>query len=110
MGSSSKKVTTGYWYYLDSLMTFCHGPIDEITEIQVGGRTAWTGSVTSSQTINIDKTDLFGGKAREGGVQGNVDVMFGQPTQSVNEYLGASIRASGITGPVPAYRRLFSLL
>lgn len=109
---SSKKVTIGYWYFMDVLTTLCHaGPTDEVSlvELQFGERTAWTGSVSSSQTIPINNLMLFGGEEREGGVQGNVDVMMGESSMSVNSFLGASVRASGITGPVPAYRGVLSL-
>jgi hypothetical protein len=112
MGGKSKSVTVGFRYYMDVLAALCHaGPGDdvELVELQFGERTAWTGSVTESQTISVVARDLFGGEDREGGVEGNVDVMMGEPTLSVNSFLGASMRASGITGPVPAYRRVISL-
>lgn len=109
MGGKSNSQTIGYWYYMDVLATLCAGPVDELVEIQVGDRTAWTGSATTSKTISIYKRDLFGGEKREGGVEGHVDVMMGAPNMSINEYLGASLRATGITGPVSAYRGVCSL-
>lgn len=109
---SSKRVTVGFWYHMDILAVLCHaGPDDslELVEIEIGERQAWLGSVTQSDTILIDKPDLFGGEEREGGVQGNVDVMMGEPDMSVNKYLVSSCQAAGITGPIPAYRRVMSL-
>lgn len=111
MGKSSA-VTVGYWYFMDVLTTLFHTDADtevEISEIQVGERTAWAGSVTESQTISISELELFGGEDREGGVEGFVDVMMGGPAMSVNSFLGASARAAGITGPIPAYRGVCSL-
>lgn len=116
MGGSSKGggQTIGYWYDMDVLATLCHGKVDENTdfemvEIRFGDRTAWTGTVTGSETISIYQKELFGGEKREGGVYGQVDVMAGTLNQPVNEFLGTSMRLSGITGGVPAYRGEFSL-
>lgn len=101
--------TIGYWYDLDLLATLCHGKVDadtdfELTELRFGDRTAWQGLVTQSGTISVYKSELFGGETREGGVNGQIDIMMGTLTQPVNEFLGTSVRLSGITGDVPAYR------
>lgn len=113
MGGKSGSQTIGFWYYMDVLATLCHSPVnnpvDEIVELQFAERTGWTGSITTSRTLGLYKKDLFGGEKREGGVEGQIDVMMGEPGMSVNEYLGASIRKAGITGPVPAYRGVCSL-
>lgn len=103
MGSSSKKVTVGYRYYLGVHNILCHGPIDSLSEIIVGERSAWTGNVTSNTTIQVDAAELFGGEDREGGVAGPVDIMMGAITQPVNSYL------AGLHGPdIPAYRGVVS--
>lgn len=113
MGGKSSSQTIGFWYYMDVLATLCHSPtnnpVSEIVEIQFAERTAWQGSITSSRTLGLYQKELFGGEKREGGVEGQIDVMMGAPTMSVNEYLGASLRKSGVTGPVPAYRGVCSL-
>lgn len=116
MGGSSKGggQTIGYWYDMDVLATLCHGKVDENTdfelvELRFGDRTGWTGTVSSSQTISVYQQELFGGEKREGGVRGQIDVMVGTLDQPVNEFLGTSMRLSGITGGVPAYRGEFSL-
>ena len=104
MGKGSE-VTIGYKYYLGMHMVICHGPVDKIQRIDVGSRTAWTGNVTSSSQIYIDAPDLFGGKKKEGGVQGFIDVMMGEATQPKNDYLVAKL------GPViPAFRGVLSLV
>lgn len=102
MGGSSKKVTVGYKYYLGMHMVLCHGPVDKITRIRVDERTAWSGS-RSGGRINILKNDLFGGESREGGISGAVDVLMGEPTQGVNDYL-----LSQLQNRVPAFRGVVS--
>ena len=48
-GSSSYVV--GHRYYAGLHLAICHGPVDAITRIIVGERTAWSGQVTTSQSI-----------------------------------------------------------
>jgi len=103
MGGKSGKPTIGYWYDMDVLATACL-KVDEVVEFKFADREAWVGSVTESGTISIYKIDLFGGQEREGGVFGQVDIMMGGVNQPVNEFLGSSMRLSGVSGPVPAYR------
>lgn len=99
MSSSSKKVTVGYRYYMGLHFGVCHGPVDALLNIEIGDRTAWTGSQTSSGQIYINKPKLFGGDKREGGIQGYLDVMMGGSTQGANDYL-----TSKEGTPQPAYR------
>ncbi|WLQ13323.1 phage tail protein [Hahella aquimaris] len=105
MGGSSKSVTVGYRYYLGMHLAICHGPVDALTEIQVGDRQAWKGDLKSSGRLQLNEKELFGGDKREGGVYGSVDAAFGEETQQPNDYLKA------VQGdPQPAYRGLFSLI
>ena len=101
MSSGSKKQVVGYRYYLGVHMILCHGPVDQVSELIVGERTAWTGNVTGNATIGVNAPELFGGESREGGVVGVVDIEMGGPLQAVNAYLN-----SKISGAVPAYRGL----
>jgi hypothetical protein len=103
-GSSSKKQTVGYRYYFSIHMGLCAGPVDELVEIKVGDRTAWSGSVTGSEQVYIDNPDLFGGESAEGGVQGYADVMMGEATQPVNGRI-----VSMLGGVVPAFRNMVTL-
>lgn len=103
-GKGKVEITIGYRYYVGLHMVFCDGA-DALLAIAVGDKTAWTGNVTSNTTIYIDKPSLFGGEEREGGVQGNVDVMFGGAGQGQNSYL-----ASRISPDVPAFRGVVSLV
>lgn len=85
--SGGGSVTIGYWYKLGVQMVVCHAPVDKVSEIIIGERQAWQGSVTQSSSITINKLDLFGGDDREGGVAGNISFMFGEPTQKPHEYV-----------------------
>ena len=78
----SKSVVIGYRYYMGIHMGLGRGPVNELVEIKAGGNTAWSGSVTASQQISIDKPKLFGGDKKEGGIQGPLWVMMGEPTQT----------------------------
>lgn len=103
MGSSSKQVV-GYKYYI-GLHLVSAVELDELTAILMGDRIVWEGSVTTNTTLNIDVPDLFGGEDAEGGVVGDIDVMFGGDTQGTNAYL-----QNVLGGVVPAFRGVFSLV
>ena len=103
-GKGSQEYTVGYWYGLGMHMVLCHGPVDVVTEVQVGERTAWSGSVTGNTSLTISRRDLFGGEEREGGVDGTLDVMFGASTQTPNAYL-----QSKLGGDIPAFRGVLSV-
>lgn len=103
MGSSKKQII-GYQYFMGIHMV-CATDADELQAILVGDRIAWEGSVTSNQTISIDEPDLFGGLKDQGGVVGDVDVMFGDDDQTVNPYL-----QKVLGGVVPAFRGVVSLV
>ncbi|MFO7920046.1 MAG: VWA domain-containing protein, partial [Nioella sp.] len=55
--------------------------------------------------IRIDKPGLFGGKKREGGIVGDIDVALGGPDQQPNDYLAAQAGRA-----VPAYRGITALV
>lgn len=101
---SSKRVTVGFRYYFGIHMGIGRGPVDELVEVRVGDRRAWSGSVTSSQRISINKGHLFGGDEAEGGIVGGLDVMMGEPDQAVLGRL-----QSMLGGLVPAFRGMFTL-
>ncbi|MGG4902124.1 hypothetical protein ACLPBM_23580, partial [Escherichia coli] len=77
MGSKAKKITVGYKYYMGLFMGLFRGPVNEIVEIRVGDRTAWTGSITGNTTIRINREDLFGGTKAEGGIDGPLELYMG---------------------------------
>ncbi|HEX7647403.1 MAG TPA: phage tail protein, partial [Noviherbaspirillum sp.] len=104
MGGKGKQ-TTGYRYYMGLHAGVCHGPVDALIEIRGGDTTIWSGSQNASGSITINAPNAYGGDTREGGVQGKLDVMMGEPTQGVNAYL-----QSVIGGLQNAYRGLLTLV
>ena len=103
MGRSKSQVV-GYRYFFGIHMGIGRGPIDELHEVKVGGRTAWRGRVGNNQTINIDAYNLFGGEEKEGGVQGPLEVMMGEPDQVASPGLTAMLPA-----PLSGFRRMFTV-
>lgn len=100
---SKKAVKVGY-RYLFGIHMGVGKAIDELVAIKVGGKQAWSGSVTSNQTITINAPDLFGGDNGEGGIAGTLDVMMGASDQPVNGRLAAMLG-----GLVPAFRGVCTL-
>lgn len=94
----SKKVTVGYRYFLGMHLALCHGVVDRISRIRVGGKVAWIGDCTDGR-ININAPELFGGDEREGGVSGALDFIPGRPTEEPNDYLQAQLGTN-----IPAFR------
>jgi len=103
-GKGGKKVTVGFRYYMGMHMLLCHGPVDEVQEIRVGGRTAWDDGAYSNQQVSIDAEELFGGEGREGGIKGDVDVEFGGGSQGKNDYLQSHLT------DVPGFRGLLGIV
>lgn len=100
----SKKVTVGYKYHVGMHMAFCHGPVDYLLRLMVDDRTAWSGQAGAGE-ISINNPGLFGGESREGGVIGDVDVLFGEPAQVQNLYLQSVLGAD-----IPGFRGVVSLV
>jgi len=112
MGGRRKKQTVGYRYRLGMHLVLCHGPVDAVQEIQVGDRSAW-GDASRAQLasghglgrIRINRPTLFGGDEREGGVEGEVDVLSGAATQGPNDYLMSRLGAA-----ITAHRGVLSIV
>lgn len=104
-GGGGGDTTIGYRYFMGMHLAICKGPDTELLEIFVGERSAWTGNITTNQTIQINAPDLFGGEKKEGGVQGAVDVELGGPTQGKNSYLQTQLGSD-----VPAFRGVLCLV
>lgn len=93
-----KKQVIGFWSRLVLHFGWAKA-MDALLEIRGGDKTAWAGLVTESSTITIHAKELFGGEKAEGGIEGDFDVMFGEPTQAKNAYLLEQF------GPkIPAFR------
>lgn len=102
--------TLGYEYYMGLHFGLCHGPVDAILALDAGEKLAWSGNVTASTAgftnlIAVRARSLFGGKKKEGGLEANVAVRMGEPTQISDGYL------DNFQGPpAPAYRGITSLV
>lgn len=103
MSGGSGNVVAGFRYYFGLHMGFSRGEIDELVQIMVGDRTAWYGSVKTSQQIQITAPDLFGGDSNEGGIEGPMDIMMGEPTQVAPAGLLAMAGQD-----LPGYRGVFT--
>lgn len=104
-GGGSSTYVVGHRYYAGLHLAVCHGPVDAVTRLIVGERTAWSGSITSSQTIYVNAPELFGGDSREGGVQGYVEVKLGASTETVSGYLQQKLGSV-----IPAFRGVVSVI
>lgn len=104
MGGGSKEYTAGYRYFFGIHMGIGRGPVDAFREVRVGDRTAWKGKIVGNTTININAPGLFGGEEKEGGVQGPLQLMFGEPDQAASSGL-VSMVGSFISG----YRGMFTV-
>jgi len=98
MGSSKSQVV-GYWYRLLAHYGLCKGPVDAFLELRGGDRTAWKGLLKASGRIRVNAANLWGGKSSEGGLDGEMDLMFGEAGQQPNDYLAANLNAEQ-----PGYR------
>ena len=104
MGSSGRDPVKGYMTYLGMHMVICYGPVDAVTEIVIDRKSAWSGSESSGE-IYINKTSLFGGYDKEGGILGYVDILSGAATQGQNAYL-----VDRLGSDVPTFRKILSLV
>jgi hypothetical protein len=102
---TGKKATVGYKYKVGMHNIACLGRVDELKKIYFDDQVAWSGSVTSNSTIYVSAGNLFGGKNKEGGVSGYVDVEFGGASQAKNTYLTSKIGST-----IPAYRNQLGLV
>lgn len=79
--------------------------VDSVLEIRAGDRQVMAGDVSVTSSLNINKPNLFGGDAREGGIAGVLDVMLGRSDQQPNVYLS---QQNGFVQP--AYRGILGLV
>lgn len=64
-------------------MGLCRG-IDDLVEIKISDKTAWTGNISSDNktTFKINQPSLFGGDDSEGGIVGNLTILRGAQDQA----------------------------
>lgn len=85
--TGGKAQIVGFRYFMSVHMGLCRGPVNELTNIQVGGLPAWAGSHTSSEWDLINAPQLFGGDEKEGGIVGSFKICMGEPTQIPDEVI-----------------------
>lgn len=100
---SSKKQTIGHKYGTGLHKVLCR-QLDRLLAINLAEKPAWRGQLASGRG-SINKPDLFGGNKREGGFSGAFDLLDGNPSQPINDYLAAQLGALA-----SAYRGVVSLV
>lgn len=85
MGGKSSSQTIGYKYHLGFHFV---GPSDHdaLLAIRMGDKNVWEGYAADG-SIYINQPEIFGGDKKEGGVQGTIDILDGNPAQLQNDYL-----------------------
>lgn len=110
--AKKKKQTIGYKYFASGHFVLCHGPIDAITKISFQDKDAYLAEENTNKTIYINKPSLFGGDEQSGGVQGNIELLFGHADQqksSVLQRICAKI-SNAFGGLISAYRGVCSVV
>jgi hypothetical protein len=96
---SSKKVTTGYKYYVGLDLGLGLGPGVQLTTIWFDKDEVWTGTVGPNETsLSINKPSLWGGEEKGGGFTGTLRFYGGQFSQPQNAYV-----LSKVANDLPAY-------
>lgn len=103
---SSKRVTTGYKYFIGIQMALCRGgtsPVGSLRRIWIGDKELWTGDAnTDAFAIDINEPNFLGGNdLGQGGIVGTLRFYRGSMTQTANTYLSAH---QSVGGQTPAYR------
>lgn len=98
---SSTTITKGYTYYMDVQAALCHGQVDSIIKFRFDDKETIQSqsAITGGTRVTVNDAGLFGGKEKEGGVAGDIDVYHGSASQPASSYLASAVGAS-----VPAYR------
>lgn len=86
MGSKAKPQTIGFHYKLGVVMALSHSPVDYISEIIIGEKTVWSGSIKDG-SFTTHQPELFGGEKKEGGVSGEITILSGERNQQLNKYV-----------------------
>lgn len=110
--AKKKKQTIGYKYFASGHFVLCHGPIDAITKISFQDKDAYLVEENINKTIYINKPSLFGGDEQQGGIQGNIELLFGHATQqksSTLQKICAKI-SNAFSGLISAYRGVCSVV
>lgn len=95
MGKGSQ-ATGGYWYR-PAFHIGLGARMDAFLGVTAAGKTAWSGNVMQSGYIHIEAPNLFGGQDDQGGISGDLQISFGEPTQQPDPYLKAVFSQRGLS-------------
>jgi len=107
MGKSSSAKAEVVEYRMSLHVALGH-EVDEIREIRVDERVAWSGRINTNTTLNIHQPNLFGGQTKEGGLSGFVQVLMGRPDQVLPPAVASRYQRS--PNDCPAFRGLTTLM
>ena len=85
---SRKKQTVGHHYKWIMHHGWCRSA-DAVLAFRAGGVDAWQGRLQANASLYIARPQLWGGEDGEGGMEGYLDVMFGNMTQGKHPYLAS---------------------
>jgi len=106
---SSKRITTGFRYYLYVQFMLCRGGSAgdvKLRKVRIGETEVFDGTVAGGGFFDIDKPDLLGGdKFGSGGIQSTCDFFSGSKTQAVSTYLNTVDRQQIATAATPTCPR-----
>jgi hypothetical protein len=102
-GKGGGSQTIGYHYLFDILFGLGRGPINQLVEIKVADKTAWSGAAMDNTVFGISKPSLFGGEKKEGGIQGPFRLFMGRHDQVLP---GSGSANCGKSGPYSGSRTL----
>lgn len=105
MSGGGGSAVVGYRYYFGIHAGIGRGEMDELVEIRVGTKLAAQPQMTASGVGTINSPNLFGGDKREGGIQGDFNLMMGEASQNMPPALAAMISPAPATG----FRRMCTL-
>ena len=86
-GLIKKTIETGqYRYFVGMQLGLAHGPGVHLREVLVDDKTIWSGDITSG-SFTVEKSNLFGGEEKEGGIAAIYDYYSGSFSQTYSTYL-----------------------
>lgn len=103
-GKGGGSQVTGYRYYLGMHIVGALAPIDGLMEMLGEKKLLWRGYRRDGQ-ISVKKGKAYGGKKKQGGFSGRIDLLTGDDTQGSNDYL-----EERFDSPEVGYRGVFSMV
>lgn len=103
-GSAKQEITR---YHMSQHFGICAGPVDAMVAIYAQEKLLWSGEETTASVFPVDKSQLFGGRLKEGGVEAVIYWLPGASDQVLPDLLAQKLgRANG--ADAPGYRGIAS--